>query len=856
MCINVSRFAIAFLVTLLGIAELSIAQTQQAVMPKNYTKLFHRYCFECHDSDSQEGGVDLETLPLQISRDIQTAERWSDVLDAINSGEMPPQDSKQISDREKLYFLDKLSNQMVLARKVLNDSGGEITLRRLNRREYANSVEELLGLKPDVETLPDDRTGAGFDTEGASLYVSSDLLELYYEVASKALAITLGKTRSGKYKVVRVEPEKHYTKGYTNYAKTLQTRLRNANAYFAQAKNKNAKPPSAFDCQDEYEAKKYRQQSKEWLPQLEEYLARPETKTGVALIMTIKGGGMTQIKLPKLHSGHEGEYKIRVRAAAYKDAPARLQYLEFNSFTGGTQRTRLGWRKVNGTLKNPEIIEFPITHPRGKTLNYVVHQRTHQDRGDKNLWTLKQRENGLGMPPGVWVDWAEIVPVKRKSTVKRDEILFKRPESWKEEKYAKEVLERFAVRAFRGHSPNADYLKRLFAMFSEGRSRGQDFVEAIRKPLAVILSSPSFIYMAEPIDKDDSKALGDRELAVRLAYFLWSCPPDQQLLKLAAKGTLSDPNVLRAQTKRLLEDPRADNFIRSFTYQWLEMERVDMFQFSGTRFPTFDNAVRENAREELFQMVGLLLKDDLPLSEMLSDEFVVVNDVMADFYGLPPVQGHHFTRVKRPRNSIRGGILGTAAIHCMGSDGVRSSPVERGAWVLRHLINDPPPPAPPNVPQLSRLDGEPLSGRQLQKAHQEQPQCAQCHRKIDPIGFALENFDASGLWREVELISYVPKTKKKRKKTVTKEFAVDARGELPSGEKFNGFQQLRSVVAKRADDFAMGFTESLIAYGLGRPFAFTDEQLAEDIVAEAKAENYRFTEFIHALVQSEVFNSR
>jgi hypothetical protein len=828
----------------------STAEIRQAVVPAKHATVLKKYCFDCHNSSTQEGSVDLESLPFEVSTDIETAERWAKVLNAINSGEMPPADSTPIDDQAKLEFLDALSNQMVLARKILSDSGGVIAMRRLNRREYANSLEKLLGVRPNVEDLPDDQANAGFDTAGASLFFSSDQLELYLLTAEKTIDLALAEPKNRKLKTVRIEPEEYYTRHYQKYVDELKLKLKNARDYKAQANSKDAKPPSAFDMLDKYQAKKQLVNTKKWLPQLEKYLARPETKTGATLIMTIKAGGMTRVKLPTLSPGQQGKYKIRGRAAAYKDAPVRFQYLEFSSGMG-SNRNQLGWRKVNGTLEKPEIIEFPIEHPYGEKLMYAVHQRSHQDRGDKNLLTKYQEENGIGTPPGVWIDWVELVGPEVGAPAKSNEIIFDRPKGWNEKQHAQEILRRFAATAFRGKAPGKDYINRLMGHFSENRSRKDSFVAALKEPLAIILTSPSFLYMVEPDADSNSKTLGDYELATRLSYFLWSEPPDDQLMKLAQNGILSKPDVLKAQTQRLLADPKADRFIRGFTHQWLEMERIDMFQFNGMQFPTFDNAVRANAREELFQMVEALLTEELSLSKLLHGDFAVVNNLMADYYGLPKVKGHEFRRVKLPTDSIRGGLLGTAAVHCMGSDGIRTSPVERGAWVLRHLVNNPPPPAPPNVPQLSRLAGEVLPARELQKAHQEQPQCAQCHQKIDPIGYALENFDAAGLWRDKEQVA-IGKRKRKRVKT----FAIDTRGQLPTGEKFDGYFELRQAVADHEDDFARGFTESLIAYGLGRPFAFTDYDLADDMLKQAKAKNYRLSEFVHALVQSKTFQNK
>jgi len=841
------RIAIAFIfIVAVCSTSRSYAQRQTAAISKKHAAVFEKYCYDCHDSSSQEGSVDLEMIPFEISKDIETAEKWAKVLNAINSGEMPPEDSEQIADEEKLEFLDALSNQMVKARKILSDSGGVITMRRLNRREYQNTIESLIGVRPDISTLPDDQSTAGFDTAGASLFFSSNQLEQYLAVAEKSLKLALDPPKKQKRKTVRIEPEERFTPHYTGVVKTLRKRLKNAKDYAAQSE----KPPSDFDILDEYQAKKQLVSSANWLPQLEQYIARPETKTGAALILTIKFGGITKIKLPTLGPTENGKYKIRLRAAAYKDAPERFQYVEFTSGSG-KERNHLGWRKVNGTLKRPEIIEFSIEHRPGDKLNYMVHQRTHQDRGDKNLWTADNQKNGVGTPPGVWVDWVELIgPEPEDNDSFAKQMLPKRQKGWSETKYAEEALSWFAKKAFRGKEPSEDFLKRLVKLYSVNREKDLSVKDSLIGPLSVILSSPSFLYMSEP-STSGKETLPDTELAVRLSYFLWSTAPDKELMELAKAGELSDPKILRKQTNRMLADKRAERFVRGFVHQWLEMERIDMFQFHGNNFPTFDNAVRANAREEIFAMVSLLMKEEKPLADLLKADYVVVNDLLAGYYGIPNVKGHEFRKVKVRKDSIRGGLLGTAAIHCMGSDGIRSSPVERGAWVLRHLVNNPPPPAPPNVPQLSRLAGEVLPVRKLQRAHQEQPQCAQCHQKIDPIGYGLENFDASGQWREVETISIGKRRKKK-----TKEFPVDPSGVFPGGKEFDDFFELRDTIAEHESEFARGFAESLIAYGLGRPFGFTDQDLADELMSTARKNKYEINEFIHALVQSKTFRTK
>ena len=288
------------------------------------------------------------------------------------------------------------------------------------------------------------------------------------------------------------------------------------------------------------------------------------------------------------------------------------------------------------------------------------------------------------------------------------------------------------------------------------------------------------------------------------------------------------------------------------THQWLDMERLGFFQFNERLYPQFDASAKAAARREIYHTINTLINENLPVGRLLKSDFVVINDLLAAHYEIPGVEGPGFRRVDLANDSPRGGLLGTAAILAMGSDGERTSPVERGAWVMRKLLHDPPPPAPANVPQLSRLEGKKLSSRKLQQAHMEEPQCSQCHRKIDPLGFALENFDAIGKWRDKEVVK---KLGRRRIERVDK-FPINSSGALPDGTKFADYFEMRDRIAEREDDFARGLTEALIEYGLGRPFAFSDGELAESMLTESKRNQYRFRTFIHALVRSKPFQTK
>jgi len=295
----------------------------------------------------------------------------------------------------------------------------------------------------------------------------------------------------------------------------------------------------------------------------------------------------------------------------------------------------------------------------------------------------------------------------------------------------------------------------------------------------------------------------------------------------------------------MIADPRADEFVSGFVHQWLNMERLDFFQFDTKLHREFDESVRSSARQEVYESFALLMRDEEEgrLGQLLKSDYVMINGLLGTYYGIEGVTGDEFRKVSLPSDFPRGGLLGTAAVLAMGSDGIESSPVERGAWVLRYLLNDPPPPAPANVPQLSRLDDKSLTTRERLRAHQEEAQCASCHRKIDPIGFGLENFTAAGKWRTQDGHG-------------KRAYDIDPSGKFHNGPQFANYFELRDRIAERENDFARGFTEALIGYGLGRPFGFTDEDLAIEMMTSAKNKKNSVSEFIHALVQSKAFASK
>ena len=297
------------------------------------------------------------------------------------------------------------------------------------------------------------------------------------------------------------------------------------------------------------------------------------------------------------------------------------------------------------------------------------------------------------------------------------------------------IISDFALVAYRYKKPRPEFIKGLMELFQDRLAKGKNFDVAIRTPLSIILASPRFIYMREPGVEGDPRKLNERELAIRLSYFLWSSPPDSTLISLAKAGKLKQN--LSQQVERMLKDPKARNFVDGLAHQWLDMKRLDFFQFGLKQYREFDQSARNASREEVYQTMLHLLRsnEEGQLNKLLKSDFVVVNAILANIYGIQGVEGDEFRRVQLNEGSPRGGLMGMVAINAMGSDGVESSPVERGVWTLRHVLNDPPPPAPANVPMLNRINGK-MTKRGKLIAHQEEPQCASCHRKIDPIGLA------------------------------------------------------------------------------------------------------------------------
>ena len=876
-----------------------------ASMPTKHKAVLEGHCYQCHNEKKQKGKVRLDDLPYTIE-DIITAERWQKVLNVLNSNEMPPEDEEPLPAAAKVDLLDDLANTMVDARKLLSDQGGAITMRRLNRREYGNTLRDLLGVKINVSELPSDQGTGGFDTGGQNLFMSATQIEQYQSLGREALEEAYALlAAAGAEQSYRYEPEET-NEVFRKKVADKHDALARAKKWKAAVGEAAAKPGNAaIVARLRKEFPKENQFRREWkqipgAPAPEEFgfntvennadkangalqyegkwgvgyqrpydeylLGLPHQETGSWL--TIMGGQNSNLTLfvPwKWNETLPGVYVVRIRLAHADNAPKKRRFIEFGRHPRGSG-VLLGTYEVTGTLDNPQILEIPLTltteHKTRENRQLFIRERGAFDHytQTRRVFNEAKAKNGIGPEAAIWIDWMEIERVSDEAKPMPPGLaalgLPLEEDGHKPERQDLEAaLERFCNLAFRGHEPSQGYIERLANIYTSHTQAGSTHTDAMKETLSIVLASPMFLYLAEPATDGKPRNLDGLELAARLSYFIWSAPPDGTLLDLARQGQLAAPDVLSNEVTRLLDDPRSKEFVHGFLYQWLGMERFEFFEVNRPMYPRFDDSTRLAAKKEVYETFAHLLRHNAPLSDLLKSDYIITNRVMADFYGIPGVSGDQYHKVKLPKDSPRGGLLGMSAIHFMGGNGEHTSPVERGVWVLKKLLHNPPPPAPANVPQIERLAGKVLTTRERLQAHREDPQCASCHRKIDPIGFGMENFDAVGQWRTEDTYQ-VKDEKGKPVKGKSKTWTIEANAQLHAGPAFKDFFELRDIVASHSDDFAKGFSSALLEYALGRPVGFGDEPVLDAIVSNAKDKGMGTREFIQALVATETFKRK
>lgn len=836
-------------------ARVASAQEQQgtvAAISPDVTRYLKTYCVRCHGPQEQNADVRLDTMPVSIP-DGTVALKWQDVLDVLNLGQMPPTGEARPPKEAETRAIEALTANLLEARKRLTDTGGHVVIRRLNRRQYARTIDALFGVPVDVSMLPEDATVDGFDTLGQAQSFSSLHLERYLEIGRRVLDQT--------YNFKSHRPFKHVEQSESRIAKKIHEEIPRL-----EKKVENYAKSIADGRKDHVQR---REITKLEIELSRDYLDRSETQNGALIpFRGLVPNAWTSFN----KSTRPGTYRVRVRCGIATDKPIDSFYMKV---VRGEYRSKvpdaIDYYHITGTVAEPQTVEFTID------IDGIRSNRLEFSRRDIRPRRLARydgiRDYIFKYPlvahladdkrPDLWIDAIELDgPLPRTEPTLSAKSLFdgKEPEGL-DERSARQLIERFAFEAFRHETPDSGYIDRLMAIYATSLRRGASPIDALKDAFAVVLATPRFLYLEEPQpESGKARALTDRELAMRLSYFLWSAPPDAELYRLAEERKLHEPDVLTEQINRLLNSSRSNIFTETFASQWLELDRLKSIDPNGTSSPTYDDAVHRHSRREVVETIRFLLKEDRPVSDLLDSRYVVINSLLADFYGLRGVAGDDFRRVDLPADSPRGGLPGQSAVLTLTGTGVRTSPVERGAWVLRKLLHRPPPPAPANVPMLDEDSIGQKSIRDTLTMHQSAPQCASCHRRIDPLGFGLENFDAVGLWRTSVKVVTPPDESEDNGQIAEaryRTFPIDAKGVMPDGvRQFDGPSTLKQRLSEDREAFLHGLTEALMTYALGRTIAFADKPRVDQIVAATIEDDYRLRTLIHEIVRSDAFMMR
>ena len=799
----------------------------QVVNAAKLNTFFSTYCVECHGEKKQENQIRVDTLDYALSNSASAA-AWQEVLDVLNLGDMPPKKAKQPSMTEYTEVLASLTESLKTARLRLASSGGKIAMRHLNAREYAATLEDLFGMRIPVAHLPEDVNSERFDTIGSGQYFTPFELERYFTLGKTFVKHALDCIPPGRKQAPltqREEPEVFLLeKARKNLAE-----MRRTMALIKEGKNWQE---AGFEGEAVYKDFLFNYEAQEKRNMNIAESPDPETKTGVYFASPI---GYRFFITRKMFPG--ATYKLRARGGIKGHLPGERTLLRISG-----ENETFGALSFNGTIEQPEIVEMEFeTKLDGENKNgFEIHGNVIMNGKQWGRYTKDFGPGSVHSP--LWLDWVEITGPFRHAPAFFETCL--QPVLTKDEPTddeVKELLATFSFRCFRHTRPQQAYLDGLFALYQKNRQFGLTAKDAITDPLGVVLSSPAFLYLQEP-GLDQKHVLEQQPFAIRLAYFLWSAPPDDELYELAAKDMLYQPEVLRSTVERMLASPKARRFVDGFMNQWAELKKFDALK-THQDFYQFMEVTRFSARRQPAEFFNVLVQENLPVSNLIASDFAVIDKTLSVFYDIPGKFDHHFQKVPLPPNSPRGGLLAQAAFLVMNSTGDRTSPVTRGTFVMKKFLNREPAPPPPNVPALQILADKPQSMRELTLMHETKPQCASCHNKIDPIGFGLENFDAIGLWRDQE--------------TVGKESrAIDAGGTLPDGTRFADFEGLKTALTKNEDKLARGLYEALFSYALGRRMEFTDEDEHTAALEALKPKHYLMRDMILSIATSQSFRSK
>jgi hypothetical protein len=741
--------------------------------------LVRRYCLGCHNDRLKTANLTLEGISAEPIGSAPAV--WEKVVRKLRSGAMPPAGLPRPETAIKDGFSARLETALDQT-AALRPNPGRTGIHRLNRAEYANAIRDLLALDTDVSALlPADDSAFGFDNNADMLTVSSGLLERYLSAASKISRLAAGD--------MTVKPTVEFY---------------DVSRYLVQDDRVNDDLPFG-------------------------------TRGGLAVrhYFPLDAAYSVRVHLQRRRAGQEIDVRLdgqRIKTFVVAARNRSVEEAGGPSDEGETEvrvPVRAGARVISVSLARKAGVPEGLGPAQLPVASIAFAGRAGAETGIEKI--------EVGGPydiqgPGDTPSRRQIFTCRPPTPARGDDC-------------ARQILTRLARRAYR-RPPSEKDVRRLLEFYKDARAR-DGFEAGIRAALERLLVDPQFLFRIErdgrPAGGQNALRLTDFEIASRLSFFLWSSIPDDELLAVAERGQLKSPSILETQTRRLLADSRSIALVRNFAAQWLYLRNVQAAAPDVNAFPMFDDNLRQAFLRETELFVGSQLRDDQSVVNLLTADYTFANQRLARHYGIPNVYGSHFRRVTLP-DETRRGLLGHGSILMVTSYATRTSPVVRGKWLLENILGAPPPAPPPDVPDLPEEGegGKTASVRERMEKHRSNPACASCHAQMDPLGFALENFDAVGRWRAAD-----------EGKT-----PIDASGALPDGTKFDGPVGLRRLLAGRRDEFVRTVIEKMLVYALGRGLEYYDMPTVRRIQRDAAAADYRWSSLIQGIVQSTPFQMR
>ena len=872
-----------------------VAQHQQRLSDysDSIKPILQEHCSDCHSGDQVEGNFRFDRLNPDLVLGGDT-DWWLELFAVVTKGEMPPADSEPLSSVDRDRLVEWLSQELRVASTIRRKTQQYSAFRRLTNYEYNYALQDLLGVEWDFskDLPPEAQSEDGFVNRSDLLHISVNQFEMYHRIARESLGrlIVTGEQPVAKHWLITADhlAKREWAAQDERLAKLkeeLKDKPEELDTKTKELLDGFTKRPGGAYYENRETGRFARAQ---WAYYNAKYANAPIPELGI-----LSDDLQTVAVLPN-GSGHRLIFELGNQLPDYGTLRVTAEVAKLDSSADSTPSLQLmfGWQASNegralmvvskddvaitGTLENPQLVQWDV--PLGE-----IYPRNSVRKSSPMGVTPSPSEyvrivNNSVTPSSVQIRYITVSsPVYEQwppSSHRR--LLGVGDEEIDEAARAEIILQRLMLRAWRGNVTAAEVARKV-QRFKQFRASSDSFESAMIEVLAIVLSSPKFLYVAVPPrssesdpvisgstirnsstrkqdrsdrdvspvdlgevkDRNDQKQfLSDGALAERLALFLWCSVPDKELLSLAQENQLSHPDHFAAQVERMIRDPKSKRFVSQFVRQWLNLELLE-FQNFKTNVPGFDPLLKQAMLAEPVEFINEMLQENESILDLLHCEFAMINERLARHYGIPGVSGNHFRRVAVPDPVRRGGLITQAGFLAMNSDWPDSHPLKRSIWLLERILHDPPPPPPPAVPQIDLADPRvaQMTLKERMEDHRNQAACASCHIKIDPWGIAFENYDALGRWRDS--IDGKP---------------VDSESELFNGEKLEGIEGLkRFLLMNRQDQLAQAVVEKILAYSLGRALTFADQSGVEQICAEVRSQGDGLQEVILAIVESDLF---